>query len=351
MFWTRSQCSRNDSVCTVRSSVLANKPISDSLLNSETQAGCYHLKRTHFESSSFGLDRSVLSFTTINNSSSVWHRSLVSKWYSFTHSFNWALFRKENLRVSGKQRRIQRNFKSTCCPLHCRSWRSSRTFLWITTRRLWGNICFDVHLLETSEGLGWGEGNGYEISMGQERVILEGINIFWKFYTSLEVVPIIKDLGLTSHKQMDIVARSGLKWVHFPLKYNTMVWPLCIFDLHHLTWGWNSLPSRFFSPCFHKYQPISSKFSVFNLLWKCSDKNEKGCGKLLTHFSLYLYRIFSSYFFVSDIFSFNWVKRKTSCWSSFFIKTLKFSKFQADVSIAQETQDSNTFSGIFQPRI
>ena len=60
--------------------------------------------------------------------------------------------------------------------------------------------------------------------------------------------------------------------------------------------GWNSLPSRFFSPCFHKYQPISSKFSVFNfLLWKHAlIKNEEGCEKLLTH---YLYRIFSSYFF------------------------------------------------------
>ena len=150
------------------------------------------------------------------------------------------------------------------------------------------------------------------------------------------------------------LAESGLKWVHFPLKYNTMVWPLCIFHLHHLTWGWNSLPSRFFSPCFHKYQPISSKFSVFNfLLWKHAliKMRKVTRGKLFTHFSLYLYRIFSSYFFVSDIFSFNWVKRKTSCWSSFFIKTLEFSKFVADVSIAQEIQDSNTFSGIFQPRI
>ena len=40
-------------------SVIANKSISDSLLNSETQASCYHLK-THFKSSSFGLDESVL---------------------------------------------------------------------------------------------------------------------------------------------------------------------------------------------------------------------------------------------------------------------------------------------------
>ena len=108
-------------------------------------------------------------------------------------------------------------------------------------------------------------------------------------------------MGLTSHKQMDIVAESGLKWVHFHLKYNTMVWPLCIFDLPHLAGGggWNSLPSSFFCPCFHKYQPISSKLSVFNfLLWKHAlIKNEEACGKLLTHFSLYLYRIFSSYFF------------------------------------------------------
>ena len=43
-------------------SVIADKSISDSLLNSETQASCYHLKRTHFKSSSFGLDRSVLRF-------------------------------------------------------------------------------------------------------------------------------------------------------------------------------------------------------------------------------------------------------------------------------------------------
>ena len=39
-----------------------------------------------------------------------------------------------------------------------------------------------------------------------------------------------KDLGLTSREQMDVVGESGLKRVHFHLKYNTMVWPLCMFD-------------------------------------------------------------------------------------------------------------------------
>ena len=36
---------------------------------------------------------------------------------------------------------------------------------------------------------------------------------------------------------------------------------------------------------------------------------------------------------------------------TFLYKTLKFSKFVADDSIAQEIQDSNNFLGIFQPRI
>ena len=83
----------------------------------------------------------------------------------------------------------------------------------------------------------------------------------------------------------------------------------------------------------------------------CSDKNEESSGKLLTHFSLYLYRIFSSYFFsfLTYLVLIEW--KKTCCWLSFFIKTLKFSKLVADISIAQEIQDSTNFSGIFQPRI
>ena len=45
-----------------------NKSIPDSLLNSETQASSYHLKRTHLlghTTSSFGLDRSVVRFLPI----------------------------------------------------------------------------------------------------------------------------------------------------------------------------------------------------------------------------------------------------------------------------------------------
>ena len=47
---------------------IANKSIPDSLLNSETQASSYHLKRTHLlghTTSSFSLDRSVLRFLPI----------------------------------------------------------------------------------------------------------------------------------------------------------------------------------------------------------------------------------------------------------------------------------------------
>ena len=32
----------------VHCSAIANKLVADSLLNSETQGSCYHLKRTHF---------------------------------------------------------------------------------------------------------------------------------------------------------------------------------------------------------------------------------------------------------------------------------------------------------------
>ena len=52
-------------------------------------------------------------------------------------------------------------------------------------------------------------------------------------------------------------------------------------------------------------------------------------------------------FLVSYIFSF----RKNMLLVIFFIKKLKFGKFVTDISIAQEIQDSNNFSGFFQPRI
>ena len=98
---------------------------------------------------------------------------------------------------------------------------------------------------------------------------------------------------------MDVVAESGLKWVHFPLKYNTMVWPLCIFDLPHLSWGGGGIHSPGFSlPVSTNINRSAPNFLFTFLLWKHAlIKNEEACGKLLTHFSLYLYRIFSSYFF------------------------------------------------------
>ena len=152
---------------------------------------------------------------------------------------------------------------------------------------------------------------------------------------------------------MDMVAESGVKWVHFLLKYNTMVWPLCIFDLHHLNWRVEFTPLQVFSPCFHKYQPISSKFSVFNfLLWKHAlIKNEEGCGKLLTHFSLYLYRIFSSYSFsfLTYLVLIEWKEihpvGHLSLPKHWNLANLLLT------SALLKIQDSNNFSGIFQPRI
>ena len=67
-----------------------------------------------------------------------------------------------------------------------------------------------------------------------------------------------------------------------------------------------------------------------------------------TFFTVFI-RIFSSYFFVSDIFSFE--RKEKHPVGHLSLSNIEFSKFVADVSIAQEIQDSNTFSGIFQPRI
>ena len=50
--------------------------------------------------------------------------------------------------------------------------------------------------------------------------------------------------------------------------------------------------------------------------------------------------------FETDV-SFKWVKK--TLFVIFFIKTLKFSKFVADISIAQEIQDSINFSIFFNP--
>ena len=128
---------------------------------------------------------------------------------------------------------------------------------------------------------------------------------------------------------MDVFGESGPKRVRFPLKYNTSVYVW----LTPFKPGVEYTPLQVFPPCCHRYQPISSKVSVFNfLLWKHAlTKNvvnyfskrlrDHSCGKRLTHFSLYLYRIFRFLLFlISDIFSFNWVKKKTLCWSPFLSK-------------------------------
>ena len=60
----------------------------------------------------------------------------------------------------------------------------------------------------------WGR-NIFSISLFKSREILEGSNIF-------------HDLGLASLKEMDTVGESGLKQVYFPLRYNTMLSPLCM---------------------------------------------------------------------------------------------------------------------------
>ena len=134
-----------------------------------------------FKSSSFGLDRSVLRFLPMciitskfhyDNSSSVWHRSSGTLSVLHIHWFNWALFHTENVRVSGKQRRRQRNFISTCCPLHCTIVKIVTNFALNSNKTPLRQYSlrrpFAQASLKTSEGLGWGWGDGYGISMGLE---------------------------------------------------------------------------------------------------------------------------------------------------------------------------------------
>ena len=49
---------------------------------------------------------------------------------------------------------------------------------------------------------------------------------------------------------MEVVVESGLKWVHFHLEYNTMVWRLCTFDLPHLSWEVKFTPLQVFLSLF-----------------------------------------------------------------------------------------------------
>ena len=59
---------------------------------------------------------------------------------------------------------------------------------------------------------------------------------------------------------------------------------------------------------------------------------------------------FYFFFFLTFIFSFNecfWVKKHAA--GHLFIKTLKFSKFIADISIARETRNFNNFTPVLNP--
>ena len=112
--------------------------------------------------------------------------------------------------------------------------------------------------------------------------------------------------------------------------------------------------------CCHKYQLIGSKLSVFNfLVWRHAlTKNEVDnfhsfCRKHLTNLSLYLYRIsvstFSSSWHLYLALISVWVKKHTV--GHIFIKRLKFSKFIADISIAQDIRNFDNFTGFLQSRI
>ena len=242
-----------------------------------------------------------------DNSSSVWHRSLVLKWYSLhIHLFNRALFRTENLWVSGKQRR-QKVPAALHEDRHFEKQQDTFEALFAST-----SIC-----LRLRRGGGLGGGAGYGIPMGLEyfqkfldKPMQRG-QWFWRalIYFENSISPLrLSLLRLWSYKS-EANGRSCGEWTKvsaFPFEiqhHGVSDLPhylfICVYLINPIyAEGWNSLPSRFFSPCFHKYQQISSKFSVFNfLLWKHALENEKACGKLLTHFSLYLYKIFNSYFF------------------------------------------------------
>ena len=117
--------------------------------------------------------------------------------YTFTCllTYSLGLFCTENLRVSGKQ------LKKTILKVPAVHCKIVTHFPLNSNKTPLRHYSLRRHLLETSKGLGGG-GGGYGISMGlehfqkfldkpmQRRVILEVVNIFRKFYISLEVVPI-----------------------------------------------------------------------------------------------------------------------------------------------------------------
>ena len=134
--------------------------------------------------SSFGHHRSVLRFLPMciitskfryDNSSRVWHRSLVLKWYSFTYSL---VYLSSVLHRTKETTQFWRNLSPTL------------RILWIATRRLWGTIRFDVHLLQTSEGQGgwlWNTFKNFLINLCKEEWFWRALIFFENFISPLRL--------------------------------------------------------------------------------------------------------------------------------------------------------------------
>ena len=199
------------------------------------------------------------------------HRSLVLKWYSVRHSrlhslAYWAENQESN-NVIWKVPAVLYN-RVVKIVMHFPLNSNKTPLRHYSLRRAFASAWMGVYW----EGGGGGGGEaGYVISMGLKYfqkgiVILEGVNIILKILYLPWGCP---------------YKANGCSWGEW-----TKVSPF-LFEIEHhgvtsvYIWltlfklggeGWNSLRSRFFSSCFHKWQPSSSKllcliFHYKNMLW------------------------------------------------------------------------------------